>query len=56
MNPRAKQLMAAAHSFRRMALKNPVKRKEYMKCARLGVILARLAQERNAKPLKVHST
>ena len=43
--------MATAHSFRRLALRNPAKRTEYMKAARLGVILARLAQDRNAEPL-----
>jgi hypothetical protein len=43
--------MAVAHSFRRLALRSPSKREEYMKCARLGGILARLAQERNAPPL-----
>jgi hypothetical protein len=51
MNPRAKQLMAIAHSFRRLALRNPAKRVEYMKSARLGVMLARAAQERNAEPM-----
>ncbi len=51
MNARAKQLMAVAHSFRRMALRNLPKRAEYMKSARLSVMLARLAQERNAQPL-----
>jgi hypothetical protein len=51
VNARAKQLMAIAHSFRRLALRNPARRDRYMKLARLGVMLARLAQERNAEPL-----
>jgi hypothetical protein len=46
----AKQIMASAHNFRRLAKKSPLHRDRYMKLARLGLKLANVATKRNPEP------